>query len=221
MKRIIFLRHPQTAFNIEPMRLRGGLDVPLSPHGFAQIPDICTRLMQAHPDIKQIYSSPLERASILATTIAHEFNLKVTKLDGLKSWDYGVLNGKYIKDVIDVLKQMSTGAGRLLAPKDGESMIDFLTRLGPGTPEKPGAIKDIIYHAPEEGCVLVVSHLQNIMIGAHWLSVGLPENIEEMPYDYKETNEIEPGDWIEIRRDWVILKELKTVPAEKDKNIYD
>lgn len=209
MKRIIFLRHPQTAFNMEPVRLRGGLDVPLSPTGFAQIPLICENLKAEHPDIKQIYSSPLERASILATTIAHEFNLKVKKLDGLKSWDYGVLNGRKVCDVVDVLKQMSTGAGRLLAPKDGESMNDFLIRLGPGTVDKPGAIKDIIYNAPEEGCVLVVSHLQNIMIGTHWLSVGLPEDVLEMPYEYRETNEIEPGTWLEIRRDWVIQKGRK------------
>lgn len=206
MKRILFLRHPQTAYNVDPVRLRGGLDVPLSPLGFRQIPDICENLKVAHPDIKQIYSSPLERASILATTVAHEFGLKVIKLDGLKSWDYGVLNGKHVSEVVDVLKQMSTGAGRLLAPKDGESMHDFLTRLGPGTATKPGAIKDIIYNAPEEGCVLVVTHLQNIMIGTHWLSVGLPENVLEMPYQYRETNEIEPGSWLEIRRDWVVQK---------------
>lgn len=211
MKRIIFLRHPQTAFNVEPTRLRGGLDVPLSPTGFAQIPAICDNLKKAHPDIKQIYSSPLERASILATTVAHEFGLKVTKLDGLKSWDYGVLNGKYVSDVVDVLKQMSTGAGRLLAPKDGESMLDFLVRLGPGTAEKPGAIKDIIYNAPEEGCVLVVTHLQNIMIGTHWLATGLPEDVLDMPYDYKETNEIQPGTWLEIRRDWVVQRAPKVM----------
>lgn len=200
MKRIIFLRHPPTAFNVAPMRLRGGLDVPLSPTGFSQIPAICERLMRAHPDIKQVYSSPLERASILATTVAHEYKLKVVKHEGLKSWDYGVLNGEPVDEVMEVLKQMSTGPGRLLAPKDGESMVDFLTRL-------TAAIKEVIYHAPEEGSVLVVTHLQNIMIGTHWLAQGLPEDVLRMPYVYRETNEIEPGDWLEIRRDWIVTKE--------------
>jgi broad specificity phosphatase PhoE len=214
MKRIIFLRHPQTAFNIEPIRLRGGLDVPLSPTGFAQIPKIVERLKKAHDDIKQIYSSPLERSSILATTVAHEYGLKVQKHEGLSSWNYGVLNAKPVSEVIDVLKQMSTGAGRLLAPKDGESMLDFMVRLGPGAEGKDGAIKDIIYHAPEEGCVLVVTHLQNIMIGTHWLVNGLPENIVDMPYEYRETNEVEPGEWVEVRRDWVVMKEPKAHHGE-------
>ena len=105
MKRIVFLRHPQTAFNVEPIRLRGGMDVPLSPAGFAQIEDIVLALKAAFPDIRQIYSSPLERASILATSVAHEYGLKVGKLSGLKSWDYGVLNGRPVTEVTDVLKR--------------------------------------------------------------------------------------------------------------------
>lgn len=178
----------------------------MSPAGFAQIEDIIIGLKKAYPDIKQVYSSPLERASILATSVAHEYGLKVIKLPGLSSWDYGVLNARPVADVLDVLKQMSTGAGRLLAPKDGISMHDFMVALGPGTPEKEGAIKHIIYNAPEDGVVLAVTHLQNIMIGAHWLSVGLPEDVLNMPYNYTETNEIEPGSWIEIRRDWIQVK---------------
>jgi len=206
VKRIIFLRHPKTAFNMDPIRLRGGMDVPLSPAGFAQIEGIVLALKEAFPDIRQIYSSPLERASILATSVAHEYSLKVQKLHGLNSWDYGILNGRPVTEVVDVLKQMSTGAGRLLAPKDGESMNDFMVRLGPGTAENEGAIKHIIYNAPEEGCVLAVTHLQNIMVGTHWLSVGLPEDVLEMPYSYSEKNEVEPGEWMEIRRDWVKVK---------------
>jgi len=182
------------------------MDVPLSPAGFAQIEDIVNALKEAFPDIRQIYSSPLERASILATSVAHEYGLKVQKLPGLKSWDYGILNGRPVTEVVDVLKQMSTGAGRLLAPKDGESMNDFMVRLGPGTPENEGAIKHIIYNAPEEGCVLAVTHLQNITVGTHWLSVGLPEDVLEMPYNYSESNEIAPGTWMEIRRDWIKVK---------------
>ena len=206
MKRIVFLRHPQTKFNLAPIRLRGGLDIPLSPAGLAQIEDIVATLKKAFPDIRQIYSSPLERASILATSVAYEYGLKVAKLPGLKSWDYGVLNGRSVSEVVDVLNQMSTGAGRLLAPKDGISMHDFMVALGPGTPEQEGAIKHIIYNAPEEGVVLVTTHLQNIMIGTHWLAAGLPEDVLNMPYSYTEENTIEPGNWIEIRRDWVKVK---------------
>src|SRR5258708_32977779 len=77
MKRIVLLRHTKTAFNSEPIRLRGGLDVPLSREGFAQIPDVTERFKLAYPDVKAVYSSPLERASILAIAIAHEYDLKV------------------------------------------------------------------------------------------------------------------------------------------------
>ena len=127
MKKLLWVRHPQTSYNIPPnIRLRGCLDVPLSPHGFSQIPEIVERLKKTHPDIRQIYSSPLERASILATTVAHEYGLKVVKIDELKGWDYGVYNGRSVSEILDVLKVLSTGAGRDLAPKDGQSMNDFL-----------------------------------------------------------------------------------------------
>ena len=199
MKRLVWLRHPQTAYNVEPIRLRGCLDVPLSPYGFSQIPTIVENLKAAYPNIKQIYSSPLERASILATTIAHEYDLKVVKLDELKSWDYGTYNGKPVVEIRDVLKVLSTGAGRDLAPKGGQSMNDFLIQLTKG-------IKEIIYHAPEEGEVLITTHLQCVLMGVHWLTVGLPEDTSAMLYEYQETNEVEPGTWLEVKRDWVVVK---------------
>ncbi len=195
MKKIVFLRHPQTAFNLEPVRLRGGLDIPLSPDGFAQIPIIVKRLKEAYSCIKQVYSSPLERASILATSVAHEYDLKVAKLEGLRSRNYGILNGREIAGIRDVLNILATGAGRDLAPKDGESMNSFLERLTED-------IKKIIYDAPEEGHVLVCTHLQNVMMGTEWLFAGLPD-IPDFMFKYSEESEIQPGEWVEVRRDWM------------------
>ena len=195
MKRIIFLRHPQTAYNTEPIRLRGALDIPLSPEGFAQIPVIVKGVKDAFCCIKQVYSSPLERASILATTVAHEYELKVEKLEGLCSRDYGILNGKPVNEIRDVLGILATGAGRDLSPKGGESLNSFLERL-------TEAIKKIIYDAPEEGEVLVCTHLINIMLGTRWLFAGLPE-IPDFQFTYSEDDEIQPGNWVEVKRDWV------------------
>ncbi len=195
MKRIIFLRHPQTAYNMEPVRLRGALEIPLSPEGFAQIPIIVKDIKKSFCCIKQVYSSPLERASILATTIAHEYNLKVDKLEGLRSRDYGILNGRPVNEIGDVLGILGTGAGKDLSPKGGESLNSFLERL-------TEAIKKIIYEAPEEGEVLVCTHLINIMLGTKWLFAGLPE-ISDFQFAYSEADEIHPGHWIEVKRDWV------------------
>jgi broad specificity phosphatase PhoE len=194
VKRLVYLRHTKTAFNAEPVRLRGCLDVPLSAEGFAQIPEVVANLKKSHPDVRAVFSSSLERASILATAIAHEYGLKVVKQPELRSWDYGVLNGRYVRDVLGVLGTLTTGAGRELAPKGGESMNEFLERY-------TKALADIIYHAPEEGCVLIVTHLQNIMLGKAWLKQGLPP-VEELRYSYKETNEIKPGGIVELRREW-------------------
>ena len=199
MKRIIFLRHPQTAYNTNPVRLRGALDIPLSPEGFAQIPNIVNNLKNMYCCIKQVYSSPLERASILATTVAHEYELKVEKLEGLCSRDYGILNGKPVNEIRDVLGILATGAGRDLSPKGGESLNSFLERL-------TEAIKKIIYDAPEEGEVLVCTHLINIMLGTKWLFSGLPE-IPDFQFVYSEDDEITPGGWIEVKRDWVKVQE--------------
>ena len=199
MKRIIFLRHPQTAYNTDPIRLRGALDIPLSPEGFAQIPNIVNNLKNMYCCIKQVYSSPLERASILATTVAHEYELKVEKLEGLCSRDYGILNGKPVNEIRDVLGILATGAGRDLSPKGGESLNSFLERL-------TEAIKKIIYDAPEEGEVLVCTHLINIMLGTKWLFSGLPE-IPDFQFVYSEDDEITPGGWIEVKRDWVKVQE--------------
>lgn len=196
MKRIVLLRHTKTAFNTEPQRLRGGLDVPLSREGFAQIPDVVERITQVYPDVKAIFSSPLERASILATAIAHEYDLVVHKSQELSSWNYGVLNGRPVSEVLSVLSTLSTGPGRELAPEGGESMHSFLQRL-------TTKLKDIINSAPETGVVVVVTHLQNLLLARHWLKLGLPDDLLNMPYEYKETNEISPGEWFELRREWV------------------
>jgi broad specificity phosphatase PhoE len=196
LKRIVFLRHTKTAYNEEPVRLRGTIDVPLSPEGFAQIPTAVSALAERYPDVKRVYSSPLERAAILAATVAHEFGLKSEKLDDLRSWDYGVLNGRRVVDVLDVLRTLGSGAGRELAPKGGESMNDFLGR-------QARAIHKIISEAPEEGRVVVVTHLQNIMMGKAYFEAGLPDDVSQLQYEYDETREIEPGSWIELERRWV------------------
>jgi broad specificity phosphatase PhoE len=202
MKRIVFLRHSQTAFNLPPVRLRGDMDVPLSSEGFRQIPDIVEKIKVEYPNVRQVYSSPLERTAILAATVAHGYGLKVTKLDGLKSRGYGVLNGKEISEVKDVLTTLGTGAGRDLAPKDGESMNAFLERL-------TEAIKSIIYNAPEEGIVVVCTHLVNILLGTAWLYSGLPEPIPSFNFRYTEESEVAPGEWIEVRREWIPVKKVE------------
>ncbi len=195
MKKLVYLRHTTTAYNEPPIRLRGILDVPLSPAGFAQIPTTVAAFTRAYPNVRQVYSSPLERAAILATALAHEYGLSVTKLDGLRSWNYGVLNGRHVQDVLPVLEMLSTGAGRELSPKDGESMNGVLERTAKCT-------QDIIYGMPEEGHVVVVTHLQNIMLSRAYLEAGLPD-FHNLDYAYKETDEIQPGSWIEIHRKWV------------------
>lgn len=197
MKRLIWVRHPQTKLNHPPVRIRGGVNVPLSPEGLAQIPTIVSGLQVVYPDIRKIYTSPLDRASILANTLAHEYGIKATELPGLSSRDYGIYNGREVSEVLPVLTLLSTGEGRDLAPKHGISMNDFIEALA-------AAIRQIISEAPEEGHTLICSHLQNIMLGRRYLEQGLPENIKDLQYEYKETDEIPPGGWVEMRREWIV-----------------
>jgi broad specificity phosphatase PhoE len=196
VKRLVYLRHTKTAFNAEPMRLRGGLNVPLSDDGLAQIPSVVRRVKTAYPDVKRIFSSPLDRASILATTVASEYGLTVTELPELRSLDYGIFNGRVVSEVMDMLKTLTSLPGRDLSPRDGESMGDFLERIAAG-------VKHVTAEAPEEGCVIIVTHLQNIMISRAYLRAGMPDDVRRMPYEYRETNEVEPGTWVDLRREWV------------------
>ena len=199
MKRLLWVRHPETAYNIPPnIKLRGCLDLPLSSRGYVQIPQIVEKIKDAYPNVDYVRSSPLERASTLATAIAHAYNLKVSRMDEFKSWDYGCYNGRLVSEVQDVLNTLSIGAGRDLAPKGGQSMNDFLEKL-------TGGIKTTITEASETGVTVIITHLQCIMMGVHWLVCGLPENMTSMSYEYKESNEVEPGCWVEVKRDWTVV----------------
>ena len=200
MKRLLWVRHPEVIYNVPPsIRLRGGLDLPLSSRGYSQIPIMTDRLRELYPNVDCVRSSPLERASTLATAIAHAYNVKVIKMEGLGSWDYGCYNGRLVSEVEDVLSTLSTGSGRDLAPKGGQSMNDFLAKL-------TADIKTARTEASETGTTLIVTHLQCIMMGVHWLVSGLPEDVSSMPYEYRENNEIEPGGWIEVKRDWTVVR---------------
>lgn len=94
MTRFILVRHGQTAWN-QPERFRGREDLPLNELGCWQAKTVAQRIAQNWPDTVAVYTntSPLQRATQTAETIARALALTPQPLEALLDLDYGAWQG--------------------------------------------------------------------------------------------------------------------------------
>lgn len=101
MIKIYIARHGETTWNAEG-RIQGWSDPELSPLGYTQSLSLLEHL-KGRP-LKAIYSSELQRAYCTAQPIARHLGLPIIKQAELREIAFGVLEGKYLFQFDQALK---------------------------------------------------------------------------------------------------------------------
>ncbi len=96
MLRIVLIQPGSTQFD-EQGRIKGSMDLPLSPNGAGQVARIAEQL--ADEPIAAIYASPCQSAIQTADAIAENRKLRVRRLEKLRNIDHGLWHGKLIEEV--------------------------------------------------------------------------------------------------------------------------
>lgn len=127
---LLLVRHGETAANVAGV-WQGSTNSVLNVRGEAQAQAIAARLSAHGLNIAAIYSSPLGRATQTAQIIAQAVgNPPLELTPALAEFDLGEWEGltyeqlRYEKRLWDLM-----GADPTFAPPDGESAVEFATRL--------------------------------------------------------------------------------------------
>lgn len=96
MLRIILIRPGSTEFD-DQGRIKGNLDIPLSPSGSNQVARTVQEL--AATELDAVYASPGSAAGVTAEAIAEPRNLRVKRLEKLDNLNRGLWHGKLIEEV--------------------------------------------------------------------------------------------------------------------------
>jgi broad specificity phosphatase PhoE len=147
---IILVRHGETAFNRDGQGL-GRADLPLTQVGVAQANAIAARLEGL--SVRRVVSSPLSRASEVASAIATRHGLGAERLDALIELDVGETEGLEFAEMRrrfpDFLAAWASDDGWQARMPGGESIEDLAGRLGP-------LVAELRMHT--EGDAVIVSH---------------------------------------------------------------
>ncbi|MFM8173995.1 MAG: histidine phosphatase family protein [Pirellulaceae bacterium] len=96
MFRIVLVRPGATSLD-EQRRIKGSLDIPLSPIGSDQAKKLADDLAGMQFDV--VYSAPCESAVQTARMLADRSKSKVRVVDALRNLDHGLWQGKLIDEV--------------------------------------------------------------------------------------------------------------------------
>jgi glucosyl-3-phosphoglycerate phosphatase len=156
MRRLLLIRHGETAWNAEA-RWQGWADVPLSPVGEAQARSAIIMLAAALPpdtQVRLVASSDLARALTTARILSDGLRLGEVQLEsGLRERNVGDWSGLRAVDIEERWPGMLARwrAGELTTPPGGETNETMLRRV-------TGAVNSLLRNAPIEACVVAVTH---------------------------------------------------------------
>lgn len=122
MVRFLLIEPGATDFD-DQGRMKGSMDMPLSPCGRAQVDDAVRQLSDVR--LEKVYSAPCQSARETAATLARWCGGKVKIVDCLRNIDHGLWHGKRIDEVRTQLPRLyKTGQehGEQICPPGGESM---------------------------------------------------------------------------------------------------
>lgn len=128
MTRIIFVRHGQTAWNLE-LKYQGHTDTELSVLGLEQAKRVADRLAQEK--ISAVYASDLSRAFKTAEAIADLHSLAVMPMPGFREIKFGEWEGLTYEDIKakwpDIIDRFFTHADEVAIP-GGETFSQLKER---------------------------------------------------------------------------------------------
>jgi broad specificity phosphatase PhoE len=149
--RLLLIRHGESQGNSE-LRIQGQGAYPLTERGLEQSLLVAQRLRRL--SLAALYSSPIKRAHLTASVIAEATGLKVTKLPGVKEYDFGELSSITYRELVEkhpeIVEQYRRGPDYPSFP-GAEDREDFRRRvcdaLWDVAERHPGASAAVVTHA--------------------------------------------------------------------------
>lgn len=127
MKKLIFIRHGETAKNIGKKLHALNDPEPLTLKGKEQILKTAKRLREFSPE--KIYTSSENRAIESASIISKALNIPIQKIKNLQERNWGEFTSKPWSEIQLVLESMSFEQRYNFTPPSGESWKEFESRL--------------------------------------------------------------------------------------------
>ncbi|MCK4730379.1 MAG: histidine phosphatase family protein [Candidatus Aenigmarchaeota archaeon] len=154
--RLLIVRHGETEYNTKKI-FQGIINEKLNQNGIDQANKLSVRLKDEKIDL--IFSSTLDRAKKTAEIINKYHNLEIQFKDELKEKNFGDLQGKPWKKLIEIVKKSGVEFHKY-KPRNGESgveaqkrIINFLNKILEKYPEKTvlfvthgAVIMELLFH---------------------------------------------------------------------------
>lgn len=167
---LLVLRHGETKLN-SGQKFRSWVNVPLDENGIGQAEEAGKFLQEF--EIKEIWTSPLDRAYHTAMIVADGRDIPIKKIADLKPWNLGILSGQSRKDNQEVLDHYIDNAGETI--EGGESLDDFRDRSF-------AVFEDLSKESTVDAPILVVGHTSTVTTLNQWIDEnysGRPETDDE------------------------------------------
>jgi len=172
MCNVVVVRPGSTLFD-EQERIKGSLDMPLSPSGVEQVHRIAAEI--AHLPISTVYCGPCESAQSTAREIAGQARAKWKVCDCFRNLDHGLWQGKLIDDLKRqqprLYKQLQENP-RSFCPPGGETVSEAEARVEKLIAKlcKKHSNETIAVVIPEPLASLIAARLKETDFGDLWKS---------------------------------------------------
>lgn len=172
MSKVVVVRPGSTSFD-EQERMKGCLDIPLSPAGQEQVQRMAGEI--AGLSISAVYCGPCESAQATARQIADAAHCKLKTCECFRNLDHGLWQGKCIEEIKrqqpKLFKQVQDNP-RAFHPPGGETLAEAESRVAKQLVKlrKKHTNETIAVVIPEPMATLVASKLKSIDFRDLWES---------------------------------------------------
>ncbi len=172
MNKMVVVRPGSTAFD-EEERMKGCLDIPLSPAGREQVRRMAQEIAQL--PITAVYSGPCQSAQATARQIADVTHCKSKVCDCFRNLDHGLWQGRCIEEIKRqqprLYRQVQDNP-RSFNPPGGESIAEAELRVAKQLLKlkKKHANETIVVVLPEPMATLVANKLKSVDLESLWKS---------------------------------------------------